>query len=355
MLYLQEDIAEPFLNMLFGAMDELVIGNPWSLETDIGPVINVTAQAAINAHIQTAAKESRVLKQLQTPPEGTFVSPAVIKVTGIADLKFEVFGPVMHVATFKADEIDDVIAAINETGFGLTFGMHSRIDDRVEQITSQLKAGNIYINRNQIGAIVGSQPFGGEGLSGTGPKAGGPNYVARFKRWNAQIATPLGAPSVDQKTAQALLDTVASRKTAKLGTIDLPGPTGESNRLSEYGRGVVLCLGPTAEQAVAQAKTAQENGCVPVVVAEGYRGDNGIAGLLDRNALADLSGFDLAALWSDASDLRTARVALAKRAGALIGLAAEQDLAARCRLERHVCIDTTASGGNASLLAAVSH
>lgn len=114
------------------------------------------------------------------PSGGLFVSPAVLKVSGIEDMEEEIFGPVLHVATFEAKEIDKVVDDVNARGYGLTFGIHSRVDNRVEQISSRIKVGNTYVNRNQIGAIVGSQPFGGEGLSGTGPKAGGPQYVRRF-------------------------------------------------------------------------------------------------------------------------------------------------------------------------------
>ena len=124
--------------------------------------------------------KSRVLKELPPPPEGIFIAPVLIEISGIPALEHEVFGPVLHVARFKAREIDKVIADINATGYGLTFGLHTRIDDRVQHVTEAIHAGNIYVNRNQIGAIVGSQPFGGEGLSGTGPKAGGANYMTRF-------------------------------------------------------------------------------------------------------------------------------------------------------------------------------
>ena len=120
---------------------------------------------------------------MAAPDRGCFVPPAVLRVSGIADIGREVFGPVLHVASYKAAEIDAVVDAINATGFGLTFGMHSRVDARIEQVSSRVRAGNLYINRNQIGAVVGSQPFGGEGMSGTGPKAGGPRYLARFTRW----------------------------------------------------------------------------------------------------------------------------------------------------------------------------
>lgn len=353
MLYLQEDIADTFLEMLFGAMDELVVGNPWSLATDVGPVIDARAQAEINQHVETAAKEGRLLKRLQVPKDGTFVSPAVIQVGGIGDLGKEVFGPIMHVATFRADRIDAVVDDVNQAKYGLTFGMHSRIDDRVEQVISRLKVGNIYINRNQIGAIVGSQPFGGEGLSGTGPKAGGPNYVPRFTTpEQAEFPATEIAVAPDPTDLSAALAAYGSATTPCLASQALPGPTGESNQLSIYGRGTALCLGPTAKAAREQAEIARANGCHAVAIAPGLSLSDGINGLLDPTELETLDGFDLVVHWGNVADQKALRQALAARNGRLIPLVTARDLADRCRLERHVCIDTTAAGGNASLLAA---
>ena len=179
-LYLQEDIADEFMEMLFGAMDELVVSDPWLLSTDIGPVIDKNARKD-KTYIMEAEDKNCILKKLNCDNSELYVSPTVVHgIDGIKDMEKEIFGPVLHIATFKASEIDKVINDINHSDYGLTFGLHTRIDDRVDKITSQLNIGNLYVNRNQIGAIVGSQPFGGEGLSGTGPKAGGPNYIKRF-------------------------------------------------------------------------------------------------------------------------------------------------------------------------------
>ena len=353
MLYLQEDIAEPFLEMLFGAMDELNVGNPWSLATDVGPVINEGARVEINAHIEQAAGDGRLLKRLQVPEDGIFVSPAVIRVAGIEDLGKEIFGPVLHVATFKAEDVDAVVDAVNATGYGLTFGLHSRIDDRVEQVTSRLRTGNIYVNRNQIGAIVGSQPFGGEGLSGTGPKAGGPSYVPRFSRVDQISIAATGGGTANPDDVQAALKALEGGAVVRLSTQSLPGPTGESNQLSVYGRGVVLCLGPGQTAALEQVGIAQENGCQAVAIASGLASGEGINGQLDPKQIETLQGFDLIVHWGDTGDQQEIRKALAMRNGPLIALATGADLAERCRIERHVCIDTTAAGGNASLLAAV--
>jgi RHH-type proline utilization regulon transcriptional repressor/proline dehydrogenase/delta 1-pyrroline-5-carboxylate dehydrogenase len=168
--------------MLFGAMDELRTGDPWLPETDIGPVIDARARQGIRDHIDAARAEGRVLHEIAVPERGHFVGPTVLRVGGMADVTREVFGPVLHVATFGAEDLDAVIGAVNASGYGLTFGLHSRIDARVEEVRRTVRAGNLYVNRNQIGAVVGSQPFGGCGLSGTGPKAGGPAYLPRFCR-----------------------------------------------------------------------------------------------------------------------------------------------------------------------------
>ena len=349
-LYVQRDVAEGVLAMLRGAMDELSLGDPWEISTDIGPAIDGPAHERIEAHVEAARAEGRLRHRLAAPEGGSFAAPALIEVGGIEDVAEEVFGPVLHVATFRAEEIDRVIDAVNASGYGLTFGVHSRIDDRVERIASRLHVGNVYVNRDQIGAVVGSQPFGGEGLSGTGPKAGGPRYVPRFTR--PEPAPPAPArpgPAADPAEVERRL--AAARgdgARARLRTTTQPGPTGESNRLSVFGRGVVLCLGPDAASAAEQARAAREGGCGAVEVAPGSAGMDGV---LPRAALETLRGLDAVALWGDEADMRAARAALAARPGPLIPLLAENDLAERCRIERHLCVDTTASGGNATLLA----
>ena len=353
MLYVQKDVADTVLRMLFGAMDELSAGDPWDHATDIGPVIDRRAQGDIQTHIEAARARGRVLKEVRRPSKGSFVAPTVIAVDGIADLQREVFGPVLHVARFDAGDLDRVVDAINATGYGLTFGMHSRIDDRVEQVTRRLAVGNIYINRNQIGAVVGSQPFGGEGLSGTGPKAGGPHYVPRFTQAARKRAGAAAGRMVDTSAVQALLRALP-RPDIVLATVSLPGPTGESNRLSELGRGLVLCLGPDAGAARAQMQAARANGCLGIGIAPGLSGDTTLDGALDPGALTMLDGFDAVISWADDDTLRAMRRALAARDGRLIPLFAEDDLTARLRIERHVCVDTTAAGGNAGLLAEMS-
>ena len=348
-VYVQSDIAEDFVAMLTGAMDELRIGDPWLLSTDVGPVIDSHAEKSISDYIEL--NRASVRHQLVGGQVGSFVPPTLIEVPGISTLTHEVFGPVLHLATFEADEIDQVVKDINECGYGLTFGMHSRIDDRVAQVTAQLNIGNIYINRNQIGAIVGSQPFGGEGLSGTGPKAGGPDYVARLIRPTLpEIAVP-DAPVADAEEVCARLERIEAPRT-EFASIDLPGPTGESNRLAQYGRGPILCLGPTAAAARAQGAAVRSQGGTPILVAPGLGREEGVLGLLDPEILSWLPNIALVADWSEPQRLRNVRIALSQREGPIVGLAAGFDLDLLTRQERHLSIDTTAAGGNARLLAA---
>ncbi|MFZ5668989.1 MAG: bifunctional proline dehydrogenase/L-glutamate gamma-semialdehyde dehydrogenase PutA [Pseudomonadota bacterium] len=181
LLCLQEDVAPKILEMLAGAMAALRIGDPALPETDVGPVIDAAAQKSLLDHIE--AHRARFLFQMTLPPgleHGTFVPPTVIRLDRVEDLTKEVFGPVLHVTTWKAGELDALVARINASGYGLTMGLHSRIGETADRVRATARVGNLYVNRSMIGAVVGVQPFGGEGLSGTGPKAGGPHYLARF-------------------------------------------------------------------------------------------------------------------------------------------------------------------------------
>ena len=352
MLYVQEDIAEDFLRMLYGAMDELRLGDPWSIASDVGPVITPAARERIAPHIAAARAAGRLLKDVRGPEDGLYPGPAVIELTGIGALALEFFGSVLLVATFQAEDIDQIVSDINASGYGLTFGLHTRIDDRVDHITRRLSVGNLYINRNQIGAIVGSQPFGGEGLSGTGPKAGGPHYVRRFLRPPCPGHAPVAGDAISRADAQRLLDAACTDKQAQIEARDLPGPTGESNRWTTHPRGTILCLGPSAADARVQMEIAQAHGCAAVGIAPGLEGAGTLSGSLERTALTELTGFAAVALWSNHADLSAARVALAARDGPLLPLIATDAMAEFCVIERHLCIDTTAAGGNASLLAA---
>jgi len=182
-LFLQEEIAPRLLDMLAGAMAELRLGDPGLLATDVGPVIDDDAKSALDAHIARMDRAARLIHRAAVPPDcahGTYVAPAAYEIDAIARLTREVFGPILHVVRFAADRLDETVEAVNATGYGLTLGIHSRVDSTIDRILARARVGNAYVNRGMIGAVVGVQPFGGEGLSGTGPKAGGPRYLHRF-------------------------------------------------------------------------------------------------------------------------------------------------------------------------------
>ncbi len=182
-LFVQRDIAPHVTEMLRGALQELRIGDPLDYGTDIGPVIDEEARGGLEKHKALMARDAKLIYEMTLPEacsKGSFVAPAIYELASIAMLTREVFGPVLHVVQFDGDQLNDVCDQINAKGFGLTLGLHTRIESVVRQVRKRMKVGNLYVNRNQIGAVVGAQPFGGEGLSGTGPKAGGPHYLARF-------------------------------------------------------------------------------------------------------------------------------------------------------------------------------
>ena len=316
-LYVQEEVAGHITDMLTGAMDELTVGDPWALATDIGPIIDQPSRDRIADYVAAARARGDVMKEIAAPAEGIFVGPTVLRVGGIADIPHEVFGPVLHLATYRADRLDGVIEAINASGYGLTFGLHTRISSRARSVSAAVHAGNIYVNRNQIGAVVGSQPFGGERLSGTGPKAGGPHYLPRL-----QQSTAAAFPAMESS---------------------LPGPTGESNVLRLVPRGTLLCLGPTDADRAAQAEMARATGNAALTPTETERD------LTER--LRTGNGFDAVAHFGSGETVRPIRMALSERDGVRIPLLTSPDDLGRLLIERHVCVDTTAAGGNASLLA----
>jgi len=396
MLYVQEEARARLMEMLFGAMDALTIGDPWDAATDVAPVIDAQARRDLTGYVESMKKAGRLLKALPVPSTGCYAPPAVVGVSGIEELEREIFGPVLHVASFRARDIDKVVDAINARGYGLTFGLHTRIDDRVQQIVERIRVGNVYVNRNQIGAIVGSQPFGGEGLSGTGPKAGGRFYVNRFRRTEpaADHPAPQGRrldgaalqaalSGLDARNWAARPDRVAALRRALAGCggvvrralagmaafdpgpFTLPGPTGESNRLSLHPRGPALCLGPTPEIAVAQAVQALGAGCGAVIVAPDAAAAAGplaaagapvaaLDGVADPADLTALEGLAVVAAAGASDWTRAIRQALAARDGRIVPLETSVVAPERYHVERHLCIDTTAAGGNASLLASVA-
>jgi RHH-type transcriptional regulator, proline utilization regulon repressor / proline dehydrogenase / delta 1-pyrroline-5-carboxylate dehydrogenase len=179
LLFVQDDVAGRMIEMISGAARELVIGDPREIATQIGPIIDAEAKQRLETHIARMKNESRV-HFAGVAPSGNYVAPHIFELEDAGQLTEEVFGPVLHVVRYPADRLDRVLQSIERSGYGLTLGIHSRIDDTIEAVIDRLSVGNIYVNRNMIGAVVGVQPFGGQGLSGTGPKAGGPHYLARF-------------------------------------------------------------------------------------------------------------------------------------------------------------------------------
>jgi RHH-type proline utilization regulon transcriptional repressor/proline dehydrogenase/delta 1-pyrroline-5-carboxylate dehydrogenase len=387
-LYVQKDVEKKMLEMLKGAMAALEVGDPWRISTDVGPVIDDEAQASIRDYCTRMGLEGRLIAKLETPKDGRFVAPHVFRVKGIEEMEREVFGPVLHVATFEADGIDGVISAINRKGYGLTFGLHTRIEGRVQHFVDGIHAGNIYVNRNQIGAVVGSQPFGGEGLSGTGPKAGGPHYLRRFRK-GPEAGTHLGEGH--KVTATELADNlpdptlggwstrpdrvailrkhlrgkgaaaIAAAASLDFGQVDLPGPTGEANTLSLSPRGRVLCLGPDADTLLAQTIQALAAGNAVLAVAPGAVA--ALSALTGKGLpLSAIDGrpdpvearslrVDVVAFSGTPEASRIVRKVVASRDGPIVPLVSEVINPAAYAHERAVCVDTTAAGGNASLLA----
>jgi len=184
-LFVQTDIADRVIPMIAGAMKEQTVGLPYLHSTDVGPVIDTKAQKMLLDHIEIMKKEGKMIGQSELPEwadKGTFVAPTAFEISSIDQLKDEKFGPILHVVRYKAKDLDKIIDTINNSGFGLTMGVHSRNETTCARIAHRARVGNLYINRDQVGAVVGVQPFGGQGLSGTGPKAGGPHYLPRFAK-----------------------------------------------------------------------------------------------------------------------------------------------------------------------------
>lgn len=392
-LYVQKDIEAKILEMLTGAMTELSLGNPWNISSDIGPVIDEDAQSSLAAYCNDMKQRGRLISSLDAPIDGHFIAPHLIRVDGISEMQREMFGPLLHVATFESDEIDNVISDINSKGYGLTFGLHTRIDARVQHFVDRMNVGNIYINRNQIGAVVGSQPFGGEGLSGAGPKAGGPHYLARFRKGAsdkknvaaANAAHPM-VKDVDGFFPDATSNgwatrsdriavlrkylrgkgtlAISSAAALEYGPVDLPGPTGEANNLFLAPRGKTLCLGSSDDVLFHQTIQSLVAGNSTVAVSPTARKIllpllgkglplEAIDGVLDPSSLINARDLTVVSMVAGDEELRDIRQALAKREGPIVRLITSEIEPVAYASERAVCVDTTAAGGNASLLAAV--
>jgi RHH-type proline utilization regulon transcriptional repressor/proline dehydrogenase/delta 1-pyrroline-5-carboxylate dehydrogenase len=382
-LCLQDDVADRTLTMLKGALKELSLGRTDSLNVDIGPVITAQARDGIDKHIERMRGLGNTVEQLPLPAgtqHGTFVAPTIIELKTLSDLKREVFGPVLHVIRFRRANLDKLIDDINASGYGLTFGLHTRLDETIAHVVSRIKVGNVYVNRNIIGAVVGVQPFGGRGLSGTGPKAGGPLYIGRLVQ-----KAPVPPQQDSVHTDPALRDFItwldrkgkaAEGETARsfanrsaLGLErELPGPVGERNLYALHPRGRVLLVAKTQEGLLRQVAAALATGNAVAI--------DDVASL--KPALSDLPASVAARLsWSadweksgpfagaliegDGQDVRNATLKIAALPGPLVLVQAASskeltsDPEAYCLNwlleEVSTSINTAAAGGNASLMA----
>ncbi|EOC1347364.1 trifunctional transcriptional regulator/proline dehydrogenase/L-glutamate gamma-semialdehyde dehydrogenase [Cronobacter turicensis] len=395
-LCLQEEIADHTLTMLKGAMAECRMGNPGRLTTDIGPVIDADAKAGIERHIQTmrakgrkvfqAARDNSIdAREWQT---GTFVTPTLIELESFDEMKKEVFGPVLHVVRYNRNNLAGLIEQINKAGYGLTLGVHTRIDETIAQVTGSAHVGNLYVNRNMVGAVVGVQPFGGEGLSGTGPKAGGPLYLYRLlasrpdaavqttlERHDARYAQDAQVKTLITRPHQALTEWAAGRPELKAlcehylalsqsgVQRTLPGPTGERNTYTLLPRERVLCLADNEQDLLVQLAAATSAGSRVLWVDEPLQ--RTLAKQLPAavNAIIDFAKpdvlfsqfFDAVIYHGDSDQLRALCEKVAAREGAIVsvqGFARGETnlLLERLWLERSLSVNTAAAGGNASLM-----
>ena len=377
-LCLQEDIADRTLKMIKGAMDELRIDDPAALATDIGPVIDAEAQQNLRAHIDKMKTVARAHHET-TPGKNTdaaastFVAPVLFELNNLDELQREVFGPVLHVLRYRAGELDRLIAQINQKGYALTHGIHSRLDSSIDHISGQIEAGNTYVNRNIVGAVVGVQPFGGHGLSGTGPKAGGAFYLQKLSQGGAwQAPTPDKAGVADQSAlpklhaliAQSGLDSAAQTRlktaidaaektTLRHAIQTLNGPTGERNENRWHLPPHIALYGGDLEQSLAAL--------IPVAIAGGHlhvAKEHPLA-LLEKTAdglirVSNEPVSDHARHVLALAPLPVAlKTALAARDGALVKIIDASGGGDILPLyeENSRSTNTTAAGGNASLMA----
>ena len=373
-LCVQEDIADHMIEMIKGAMDELVVNNPAALSTDVGPVIDAEAQENLLNHIntlkQTAKYHEVAIKS--DAASSTFVAPIMFELNDLSQLKKEVFGPVLHVVRFAAHELDELIDSINKKGFALTHGIHSRIDSTIDHITSRIEAGNVYINRNIVGAVVGVQPFGGHAMSGTGPKAGGPFYLQRLSRlnqWNTPVLTKpatldeqaLGqivavsdkvAMSADEKALfNHSIEQARQNALAEANSV-LTGPTGETNTLSWRAPHSVAVYGGTAAQALTAVAILAMNGTTAQILPEHPLAD--IADSLPTVQVAEQAALDCNDIVVALSAVPTdEQIRLAELDGSIRRIIDATQGLDMTKLYHEISqsYNTTAAGGNASLMA----
>jgi RHH-type proline utilization regulon transcriptional repressor/proline dehydrogenase/delta 1-pyrroline-5-carboxylate dehydrogenase len=373
-LCLQEEIADKTLALLQGAMQQLRIANPACLVSDIGPVIDLQAQKNLLHYIEKMKVHTPYFFTLPLPADcsdGFFVAPSVLEINALSDLKDEVFGPVLHVLRYKRNRLSQLIDAINASGYGLTLGLHTRIDATVNLITKHAHVGNIYVNRNMIGAVVGVQPFGGEAKSGTGPKAGGPLYLKRLQR-NPMVTIgnhhSHDLPRLNDLLIwaknheyQALINLIQGyAQNTLLGiTMALPGPSGEDNTLSFAPRGRVLCVASTRSELLNQlaAILATDNIAVCIKSSSWLIPKSLPAAVCNNiqyieNSDINRSDFQMALVAS--TELLAIHPFFTASNGILVSILAttENDLIPLWRLmvERTFCVNTMATGGNAKFM-----
>ncbi len=379
LLCLQEEIAEPTLAALDAALGELRLGDPADFGNDIGPLIDTAAMAAVETHLAAMAAAGHGVRRSSwpLPAKGSFALPALVEIAAPQDIPGEIFGPVVHVLRFEAGRLDALIEAINALGYGLTFAVHSRIDETIARLVAGVRAGNCYVNRNPIGAVVGVQPFGGEGLSGTGPKAGGPLLLPALMNdpdpdWQGLGFAP--APELANALLAPLFALVAwaeeggDREFAaycrRLGErsplgreLALPGPTGESNRLRWAPRGNALCAGPAQADALRQLAACLATGNSPLAAAPAAWPASLPA--VVRDAIRPGDAAPAVVLLADAADAGPWRRATACADGpriAVVGVGSDPDAVPLYRLlcERVLTVNTAAAGGNAALMGLAS-
>jgi RHH-type proline utilization regulon transcriptional repressor/proline dehydrogenase/delta 1-pyrroline-5-carboxylate dehydrogenase len=354
-LCLQEDVADRTLTMLKGALAELSVGNPDRLSTDIGPVISAQARDGILAHVEAMRRRFYAVHQAVLPDacaHGTFVPPTIIEIDTLSALEREVFGPVLHVLRFRRNGMDAVIDAVNATGYGLTFGIHTRIDETVARATARAHAGNIYVNRNLVGAVVGVQPFGGHGLSGTGPKAGGPLYLRRL------LASRPPLPGRTPGPIPAALSTWLGADwpvATPLGAeILLPGPVGEENVYRTEPRGAVLCAAASPAALRRQIAAALATGNRAVIRGEAPVDLPPSSGRV--TAITDVSQTVFGAVLFQGDDAALAALCqdMAAQPGPIVAVhnaQADGQYPLEWLIhERSISTNTTAAGGNANLM-----
>jgi len=388
-LCVQDDVADRVLTMLKGAMAEYTLGNPERLNTDIGPVIDAEAKAGIDTHIAKLREKGRKVTQLARVnaddiKRGTFVVPTLIELDSFDELKREIFGPVLHVVRYQRADLGKLLQQINDSGYGLTLGVHTRIDETIAQVVGTAKVGNLYVNRNMVGAVVGVQPFGGEGLSGTGPKAGGPLYLYRLLSTRPQEAVAqylqqaevqaLPVPAELDKVRSAFAEWAAKQEPAIAALFEryralsqsysshtLTGPTGERNSYTLLPREQVLNLADERSDLLAQLAATLAVGSKAIWLDSQRALHAELPKEVQKHIqlVADWNSVDVeldAILHhGDSDQLRAVSEQAAQRKGAIVGVhglnKGETDIALeRLLVEHALSVNTAAAGGNASLM-----